>query len=311
MAKGKGTAVEAKAEKLKTETDGHVHAAVLKLATAEGPLKLQPKRGETDGLFPEGKTQPIKDAIAVATTGESPLFRSVGLVNKVERYELAPAGVRAVGAAVEHSATGMTAADAIRLAERVMQKHLDTVAELGPLVERLEARRTQESAAEEKQRKEDAERQQAIREAFRRWEAGVERRKLSRIEELLRELAELGGVPEPTAPKGHHNPVPAPKDAKEFVRQEARRLVSAWADAVRLGKKEAERALEVVLGNLSAIRQVGEAGESTTFDPVHHECETAISTDSAAEVVRPGWVLVEENQTEYVVAKARVQPRAQ
>jgi len=286
-----------------------VHEAVLKLATSDaGPLKLQPKKGETDGVFPAGSTAAIKEAIKKATTAEAPLFRSAGKQGKVEVVELAPAGVSAIGPAVEHATSSLAAVEGIRLAERLMAKWPETVVELEPLIARLGARQRSEAEQEAKQRQADAERQQKVREAFRRWEDGAERRKLSRIAELQRELAELGGATATTPATTRPTPAPAPKDAKEFVRQEARRLVSAWADAVRLGKAEAQLALEVVLGNLSAMEQIGEIEDVTPFDPIHHECDTAVSSGSPVSVVRPGWRLVEDGGAEYVVAKAKVKP---
>jgi hypothetical protein len=50
----KANAAEAKVAKQKAEVDGYIHAAVLKLATSGGPLKLQSKKGEADWLFPSG-----------------------------------------------------------------------------------------------------------------------------------------------------------------------------------------------------------------------------------------------------------------
>jgi hypothetical protein len=75
---------------------------------------------------------------------------------------------------------------------------------------------------------------------------------------------------------------------------------------VRLGKAEAQLALEVVLGNLSAMEQIGEEGEETAFDPIHHECESAVSSGASVSVLRSGWRLIEDGGTEYVVAKAKV-----
>jgi hypothetical protein len=287
-----------------------VHAAVLKLARSEaGPLKVQSKKGEDDGLFPAGTTAAIKAAIQQATTGDDPPFRSAGKQGKTEVFELTPAGVAAIGPAVAQAAEAMPAAEAVRLAERVMEKRPETVVELEPLLAKLAERQRVEAEREAKQRLADAERQQRVLEAMTRYQAGIEQRRQARIAELKRELAEYGESSAAAGPSPKPAPVPAPKDAKEFIRQEARRLVSAWADAVRLGKAEAQLALEVVLGNLSAVEQIGEEGEETTFQPVHHECDTAASSGAAVVVQRPGWRLIEDGGTEYVVAKAKVKPR--
>lgn len=310
MAKGNAASAEAKTAKAQAEVDGYVHAAVLRSATESSPLKLQSAKGKEDGLFPAAPPKPIKAAIQAATTGDEPLFRSAGGSGKTEVYELTPAGVRAVGKAVEHAAQSKPIADAIREAEQVLEKLPDTAVELVPLIERLTARQQEEAEREAQQRKTDAERRERVLEAMKRYQTMMEQQKQARITALQRELAELGGsmttTPDITAARP--TATPAPKDAKEFIRQEARRLVSAWADAMRLGKAEAQLALEVVLGNLSAVEQISEEGEETAFDPVHHECDSAISSGANVTVLRPGWRLVEDGGAEYVVAKAKVKP---
>lgn len=308
MAKGKAESAEAKAAKAQAEVDGYVHAAVLRAATEGGTFKLQSAKGKDDGLFPAAPPKPVKAAIQAATSGDEPLFRSAGGSGKTQVFEFTPAGVRSVGKAVEHAATTLSAADAIREAERVLATLPDAAVELEPLIAKLSERQREDTEREAKQRKADAERQELVLEAMRRYQAGVEQRKRERIAELQRELAELGGGATPTPVATRPSPTPAPKDAKEFIRQEARRLVSAWADAVRLGKAEAQLALEVVLGNLSAVEQIGEEGEESAFNPIHHECDTAVSSGVGVIVFRPGWRLLEDGGAEYVVAKAKVKP---
>lgn len=308
MAKGNAASAEAKAAKAQAEVDGYVHAAVLRAATENGPLKLQPAKGKDDGLFPAAPPKPVKAAIAAATTGEEPLFRSAGGAGKTEVFALTPAGVRAVGKAIEHTAQSKPVADAIREAEQVLEKLPDTAVELVPLIERLTARQQEEAEREAQQRKTDAERRERVLEAMTRYQTVMAQQKQARIAALQRELAELGGSTTTADPTTTTRPVPtpAPKDAKEFVRQEARRLVSAWADAIRLGKPDAQLALEVVLGNLSAMEQISEEGEETAFDPIHHECDSTVSSGANVTVLRSGWRLIEEGGAEYVVAKAKV-----
>lgn len=308
MAKSKAKTAEAKVAKERADVDGHIHTAVLRAATGNGPLKLQSKKDEDDGLFPAAPPKPVKAAIQAATTGDDPLFRPAGKQGKTEVFELTPAGVSAVGRAVEHAAGALSVAEAVRLAERVMEKRPEAVVELEPLVTRLAERQREEAEREANQRLADAERQRRVLEAMTRYQAGIEQRRQARIAELKRELAEYGESAPASGSSPKPAPVPAPRDAKEFIRQEARRLVSAWADAVRLGKAEAQLALEVVLGNLSAMEQIGEEGEETPFNPVHHECDTSASSGAAVVVQRPGWRLIEDGGAEYVVAKAKVKP---
>ncbi len=294
-----------------TDVSRLVHEAVLTLAQSDtGPLKLQAKKGDTDGVFPVGATTAIKEAIETAKAADAPLIRVTSKQGKTEWVELAPAGVAAVGAAVAFASSSLPAVEGIRLAERVMEKRPETVVELEPLIARLQVQQSQEAEREAKQRHADAERQQQILEAMARYQSGTEHRKRDRIAALHRELAELGGSPALASTRAltRPTPTPAPKDAKEFIRQEARRLVSAWVDAVRLGKAEAQLALEVVLGNLSAMDQIGEEGEEVAFDPIHHESDSSVSSEAKVTVTRPGWRLVEDAGAEYVVAKAKVKP---
>lgn len=308
MGKAKAVSAEAKEAMAQAEVDGYVYAAVLRAATEGGSFKLQSAKDKTDGLFPAGPPKPVKAAIQAATTGDEPLFSSSGS-GKGAVFALTPAGVRAVGRAVEHVAGSKPVADVLREAERVLEKLPDTAVELVPLMDRLTVRQREEEEREAKQRQADTERRGRVLEAMRRYQSLMEQQKRDRIAALQRELSELGGVvpATPTATRPPAAPTPAPKDAKEFIRQEARRLVGAWADAVRLGKAEAQLALEVVLGNLSAIEVIGEEGETIAFDPIHHESDSSVSKGAGVTVVLPGWRLVEDGG-EYVVAKAKVKP---
>ncbi len=318
-----------------------VHEAVLALAQSDtGPLKLQAKKGDTDGVFPAGTTAAIKEAIETAKAADAPLLRVTSKQGKTEWVELAPAGVAAVGAAVAFASSSLPAVEGIRLAERVMAKRPETVVELEPLIARLDARRKEDDEREARQRSADAERQQQILAAMTRYQAGTEQRKRDRIAALQRELAELGGSTTPTpAPVPPRTDAPdaaevnrlndeiaklkgelraakavtsnqtniAPEDSQEFVRNVARRLVGVWTEAADRGNDPARNAIEVAMSNIGAIDSIGEDGDKTEFDPQQHESATPFQPGDVVVISRPGWVLLEQAGVEYVIQKATVE----
>lgn len=337
MAKGKAASAEAKAAQGQAEVDGYVHAAVLRAATENRPLKLQSAKDQTDGLFPPGPPKPVKAAIQQATTGEAPVLRSAGKQGKIEVFELTPAGVAAVGPAVSSAADTLPVAEAIRLAERVLEKVPDTAVELVPLIERLTARQREEAERDAKQRQADAQRRERVLEAMKRYQLLMEQQKRDRIAALHRELAELGGEqPGDARPpradaddRGELNRLNdevaklkgelraakaaasdqsgiATEDSQEFVRNVARRLVGVWAEAAGTGNDAARNAIEVAISNVGAIEPIGEEGDTVAFDPQRHESGSPIDPGKAVVIDRPGWVLAEQAGVEYVIQKARV-----
>jgi hypothetical protein len=292
-------------------------------ATSADAVKLRSAKGASDGLFPNGSAAPIKAAIEQCLNSTPPLLASAGKQGKDDLARLTPAGLLqvldaldepAIGPAAAHITRGLPSQEAIDFANEVIRRKPAAVVELELLVSEKSVALQAESAERAKRQAEQRERERQAVEAMERYKQTLDTRRANRIAELKQQLAELGGTadptptPVPTPPTERPKPTPAPKDAKEFVRQEARRLVSAWVDAIRLGKKEGQHLLEVVLGNLSAMSQIGEEGETVPFDPSNHESDGNISRGSPVTITRPGWELAEDDDARYVVAKARVKP---
>lgn len=297
-----------------------VRDALARAATAD-VVKLKSAKGADDGLFPNGSAAAVKAAIEQCLSGTPPLLASAGKQGKDELARLTPAGLlrvldaldeHAVGPAAARVGRGLPADAALDFANEVIGRAPAAVVELEPLVAEWTAKREAEAGERAKREAERRERERLAVEAMERYKRSLDTRQTNRIAELKRELAALGGTEDPTPaaprPTERPTPTPVPKDAREFVRQEARRLVSAWTDAIRLGKKEGQHLLEVVLGNLSAMSQIGEEGEGVAFDPSAHESDGNISRGSPATITRPGWELAEDGDARYVVAKARVKP---
>ena len=146
-----------------------------------------------------------------------------------------------------------------------------------------------------------------------RWKAAIETHRQARITALQRELAAEGAdpdepLPATTKPRTPTAPPPAPTtpEEKDFRRNVARRLVSAWVEAWDAKKPDAREYLESALWNVAGFRQVGQPGEQTKFDGRYHEGAPGLFTGDAVRFARPGWVLEEEDDREYVVLKALV-----
>jgi hypothetical protein len=104
----------------------------------------------------------------------------------------------------------------------------------------------------------------------------------------------------------HASEYPADKKGADFRRQMARRLVSSWVEAVEANKPEAREFLEAAIWNISGFRMIGEVGQSLNFDGAFHEGEAGLFTNDRVRVLRPGWVLEEQDGNEYIVVKAQV-----
>ncbi|MEO2088780.1 MAG: hypothetical protein ABGY75_04670, partial [Gemmataceae bacterium] len=314
-----------KATKAPAQSVDQIIQGALVKAAATDTVKLRSAKGAEDGLFQNGSPAPIKAAIEQCLNNPTPLLASAGKQGKDEYARLTRYGLLQVldaldepmiGPAAARIAHGLPSQEAIDFANEIIGRKPAAVVELEPLVAEWTAKRETEATERAKRQAEQRERERQAVEAMERYKQTLDTRRANRIAELKRELAELSGTavpnpsPAPTPPteRPKPTPTPAPKDAKEFVRQEARRLVSAWVDAIRLGKKEGQHLLEVVLGNLSAMSQIGEEGEKVQFDPSAHESDGNISRGSPVTITRPGWELAEDDDARYVVAKARVKP---
>jgi hypothetical protein len=87
----------------------------------------------------------------------------------------------------------------------------------------------------------------------------------------------------------------------DFQRDVSEQLVYTWQDAV---STETQDALARVLFNVG-VERIGEAGERVEFDGRWHHTDEELQPGDPAEVVRPGWRLVNQRGS-YLIARARV-----
>ena len=313
----------AKTARAKVSVDELIRSALLKAAETE-VVKLTDK---VDGLFASA-TGANKDAIGACKSAEKPLLTVVGKEGKAELVALAPAGFERVAADIPEEKVGAVAkrvALAVPAAERVafiqdaLRRTPLAAPELTPLLEEAIAA---EKAAHEARIAAAAKRraaEEAAKAALERAAQLIAERQRNRLDALRREWEAEGASaddrPERAAqPQVGAQPAattllskPNGPDEVGFFRQVARRLVSSWLEAVRLGKPDARRFLEVAMGNLDVLEPLGAEGQATDFNGAYHKAETGISTGTRVTVVRPGWRLIEDDG-EYVIEQALVKP---
>jgi hypothetical protein len=300
--------------KKKATADELVDEALLKLAVADGPMRLSGK-GDPPALFTSAK----KEVTAILKDRAAALVAEAGS-GKNAPVQLTAAGFERIAAAVPDDKVGPVAkrlAEAMPVGERVAFLHRivgRTPLATAELVPVLEAALAEEKVESEKRAAEAAKRREAETAslaALKRWEAAIEAHKQARIAALRRELAAEGAdadeplpaTPKPRAPTAPP-PAPTTPEEKDFRRNVARRLVSAWVEAWDAKKPDAREYLESAIWNVAGFRQVGQPEEQTKFDGRYHEGAAGLFPGDAARIVRPGWVLEEEDDREYVVLKA-------
>lgn len=311
------------------DVEAEVERALLAIAAAESPLKLVGKGGvfATAKAAPEEVVRRLKDEI-------QPLVVETGS-GKAASVALTTSGFERIASRLpsdQFARAAVAIADALPAPRRVIflqslvSRAPQAVAALEPLLSAAVA--AEKAEAETRAREAEAQRQaeRAAREALERWVALLEQRRAERIEMLRRELIAEGernidvpqpGVaksiaqPSPKPPaeeKSHPRPLTFPREEEDigFRRNVARRLVSAWVDAWEAKKPDAREFLEAAIWNVSGFRPIGEAGQALSFDGTYHEGGPGLFTGDRARVERPGWVLDEADEREYVVLKARV-----
>ncbi len=302
--------------------DELVKKALLKIAMADGPVRLSGK-GE-DAVF-SSAAGANKAAIASLKNEVGPLIVESG-EGKSQTVALTPAGFERVADAipsekivsvVSRLAENLAPSARVMFLQELVQKTPQAISGLVPL---LEAAMTAEKTESETRAKE-AEKQRATEAAsllaLEKWKLLLQERKRQRIDALKQELAaeraehEEHAALQPTENKklaSITTPSLAPTDADDigFQRNVARRLVSSWVDAWDANKPDAREFLESAIWNVSGFRLVGEVGQRLSFDGRYHEGGPGLFTNDVVRVVRPGWVLEEANDHEYVVLKAQV-----
>jgi len=304
--------------KATTNPDDLVKQALLKIALADGPVRLSGK-GE-DAVF-SSTAGANKEAIARLKEEGQPLIVERG-EGKAQTVALTPAGFERVVDAIPAEkvvsvvsglADNLGPSARVTFLQELVRKTPQVISGLVPL---LEAAMTAEKTASETRAKE-AEKQRATEAAslaaLEQWKLLLQERKRQRIDALKQELAAEGVEPEertPQPPTKPTKPAPslAPPDAEDvgFRRNVARRLVSSWVDAWDANKPDAREFLESAIWNVSGFRLVGEIGQRLSFDGRYHEGGPGLFTNDVVRIVRPGWVLEEADDHEYVVLKAQV-----
>ena len=306
--------------KAKVPVEELVRLALLKVAEATGEVKLTGKDG---GLFASAAGA-NKDAIAECLNAENPLLTVVRKEGKAEIVALAPAGFdriarelpeEIVGAVAKGVAAGMPAGARAEFIQAAIRRTPLAATELTPLLEEAVAaekaeQETRIAAAAKRNAAEDAAKKALVRvlELF-------DERRQNRLDALRREweaegenAAELPPITErkTTATGGGTAPEPKTAEDKDFRRYETDRLAAAWRDAWEAKKDEGRDYLESAMWNIRGLRMVGEVGAGVKFDGRYHESGTAVFTDDAVRIVRPGWLL-KEDEGDYVALKAAVE----
>jgi hypothetical protein len=301
--------------------DELVTKALLTLAAADGPVRLSGK-GDPPALFPSA-TKASKDALARLQDEGHPLLVVVGS-GKTATVRLTAAGFRhvlphlpeeTVGGSAKALAAELPPGERVEFLNEVVRRTPPAAPELLPVLEEAVAAEKAEAEARAASAARRRQAEEATRQALDRWNRLLAERQAHRVAALRRELEaegetvgeHVGASPTPQVPTPAA-PLPRPESAEDvgFRRQVARRLVSSWLEAVEGRKEEARRFLETAIGNVSGLRQVGEPGERVTFDGAYHEGGAGLFTGTPVRVVRPGWVLEEEDDREYPVLKALV-----
>jgi hypothetical protein len=315
------------AKKAAANTEELVKQALVALATADTPMRLIGK-GDHPALL-AGTPAANKDVIARLKDEAAPLVVEAGAAKKAT-VALTAAGFAHVAAALPEEKVGPAAraiAESLPLAERVaflqeiVRRTPPAAAELLPVIEAAAAEEKVAAEARTKAAALQRERDAATLEAIERWKAVIVSRKAARIAALQQELAAEGAEPIalPVVAKAEEKPAPRPAavalpqpesaDDTTFQRQVARRLVSAWLETWDPDRPEARQFLEAAIWNVAEFKQVGEAGAEVKFDGRYHEGPAGLFTNTPAAVTRPGWVLQEGDDGEYILAKAKVVPK--
>ncbi len=316
MAKSKAPAVS---------VEDRVRQALRTLAESEGEMRLS-GRGESPPLL-DGTPTAIKTVVEKLKNASRPLvvIRAEG---RTEYVRLTAEGFAEVFSALSPDQVVTVAKrvggglpidkrvgfydDVVR---RVPEAAVGLLEEQRAAVEAEKADAETRLAAAAKRR----EVEEATRQALREWERLQDERRRVRVETLRRELeiegekvATTGPTVPPTAPTPTEARPPVSRlraETKEdltFRRQMARRLVSSWLEAWEMGKDEGRQFVETAIWNTAGFRIVGEVGDEVEFDSELHESPEGMSTGAAAKIVRPGWVMDEEDGGTYLVLPALV-----
>ena len=309
----------ANATKAKANTDNLVKQALLKIALSESSLRLT---GKGDGFVFASAAAANKDAIARLKNESQPLVIEQG-EGKAATLALSRAGLEQILdvipsekfiEVISRFAEQVPPPARVMFLQELVRKNPIMVTGLVSLLDRAVAAEKIELAHRAKEIEQQRAAEAESLAALERWKQRLEERKKQRIEALQMELRAEGAEPEPIIAKPAQTRASPTKEFSGpqgdedigFRRNVARRLVSSWVDAWESNKHEAREFLESAIWNVSGFRQVGEVGQRLSFDGRYHEGGPGLFTNDPVQIGRPGWVLEEEDDSEYVVLKARV-----
>jgi hypothetical protein len=302
--------------------DALVKQSLLKIANASAPLRLSGK-GE-DAVF-STTTGANKETIARLRDEALPLVIDSGS-GKTATVALTTAGFERIADAlspeklveVVSSLSGKLPPSArVAYLQELVGKTPQAVTGLVPLLESAMAMEKSEAEARLREAEKQREAEAVSLAALERWKNLLHERKKQRIEVLRHELAsegaeveepELPRPPKPIKPETASPLLPLPNGNEDvaFRRNVARRLVSSWLDAWEKKKPEAREFLESAIWNISGFKPIGEIGQRLSFDGRYHEGGSGLFMGDVVHIARPGWLLEEADDCEYVVLKAQV-----
>jgi hypothetical protein len=299
-----------------------VKEALLKIANASNPLRLTGK-GE-DVVF-SSTSSANKEAISRLKNETLPLLSENGS-GKSATVSLTTAGFERIVDAltseklfevVSKLSEKLTPFARVVFLQDLVHKSPQSIAGLVPLLEAATTAEKKEAEARLKEAEKQRVAEAASLAALEMWKALLQERKKQRIDTLKRELAAEGEevemvlplqpkVPSKEAPKSAPLQFPEDEEDTSFRRNVARRLVSSWMEAWEKNKVDAREFLESAIWNISGFRPIGEIGQRLSFDGHYHEGSAGLFTGDIVKIIRPGWLLEEANDSEYVVLKAQV-----
>ena len=309
-----------------TAVDALVTNALLTLATADGPRRLV-GRGDHPVLF-AGKTGANKEALDRIQDAAVPLVAVEGKA-KAESVRLTEAGFtrvlphlpdERVGPLAKQVAAVLATAARLAFIRGVVSRTRAAAPELLPLVQEteaaLEGENTARLAATVARRERDRAEEAAIVEIL----AALRRIGVSRLAALRQEYDIEGGSAAdlPTIALHTREPLPQKPDMqaalltpdtpeeKGFRREVIRRLAAQWREAIDAKRDDAVAFMEAGIGNVRGVRQIGTPGETARFDGEFYDADEGVSTGTPVRVVRPGWVIDEDDDRQHVILKAKV-----
>lgn len=303
--------------KVTVNADELVKQALLKIAIADGPLRLS---GKGNDVVFVGAGKANKEAIALLKDEAQPLIVERG-EGKAQTVGLTLAGFERVAdaipaervvAVVAMLAEKLTPSDRVMFLQDLVRKTPQVISGLVPLLEAAMAAEKTEAETRAKEAEKQRAAEAAALAALEKWKVLLLERKQRRINALKQELVAEGSEPEelilpqPKETKSSPSKMPTDSDDIGFRRNIARRLVSSWVDAWDANKPDAREFLESAIWNVSGFKPVGEVGQKLSFDGRYHEGGPGLFTNDIVRIERPGWVLEEANDHEYVVLKAKV-----